>query len=415
MTADTASPSQTELAPASWKALFFAIWAGQALSLLGSQLVQFALIWYLTQKTNSATTLATASLVGLLPQVFLQPIIGTLVDRWNRRRIMIAADVCIALATAGLAVLFAVDAAQVWHIYLLMFLRSVGGGFHQSAMGASVVLLVPKEHLARVQGMNQALQGGMNVFSAPLGALLLSILPMQGVLAVDVTTAALAVIPLLFIAIPQPQRSVPVGKSSFAQDMHAGVRYVWAWPGLMIILMMAAAINFLLTPVHSLMPLLVTRHFGGGALQLGWLEAITGAGVILGGLALGAWGGFRRRIVTAMVGLMGIGAGVVMAGAASPDAFWLALAGVLLAGLMMPITNGSLGAILQAAIAPEMQGRVFGLVTMLAGAVSPVGLMLAGPAADALGIRVWYWAGGIVCAGMGVVGFLIPAVMHIEK
>jgi DHA3 family macrolide efflux protein-like MFS transporter len=141
-----------------WAARFVPLWIGQALSLLGSQLVQFAIIWYLTQATNSATTLAIASMMGLLPQVLLSPFIGTWVDRGSRRLILIAADSTVAIATLLLAVLFASGLIEVWHIYVALFLRAVAGGFHQSAFGASVVLLVPKEHLARVQGFNQALR-----------------------------------------------------------------------------------------------------------------------------------------------------------------------------------------------------------------------------------------------------------------
>ena len=162
-----------------WAVRYFTLWAGQALSLLGSQLVQFAIIWYLTQETNSATTLALASMMGLLPQVLLSPFIGTWVDRGNRRLILIAADGTVAVATFVLAVFFAFGIVNVVHIYVALFIRAVAGGFHQSAFGASAVLLVPKEYLARVQGFNQALYGGLNIISAPLGALLISIMPMQ--------------------------------------------------------------------------------------------------------------------------------------------------------------------------------------------------------------------------------------------
>jgi MFS transporter, DHA3 family, macrolide efflux protein len=346
---ETAAVHPATAEPPDWKPRFFIIWAGQALSLLGSQLVQFGLIWYLTQTTRSATVLAIASLVGLLPSVVLSPLIGTLVDRWNRRLIMIVSDTAIALATVALAALFAMGAIQVWHIYLLMFVRSVGGGFHQSAMGASTVMLVPKAHLTRVQGLNQSLNGGLNIVSAPLGALLIAVLPMQGVLAIDVATALAAVLPLLYFAIPQPERTLPgAGQSSVMGDMRAGLRYVLGWPGLMIVLLMAALINFLLAPATALIPLLVTKHFQGDALQLGWLEAASGLGVILGGIALGVWGGFRRRMVTALLGLIGIGLSTVMLGAAPASMFWLAVAASLLAGVMNPITNGSIGAICRA-------------------------------------------------------------------
>lgn len=206
-----------------WAVRFYTLWTGQALSLLGSQLVQFAIIWYLTQKTNSATTLAIASMMGLLPGVLLSPFIGTWVDRGNRKQILIAADSTVAFATFILAVLFALNIVQTWHIFIVLFIRAVAGGFHQSAFGASVVLLVPKEQLARVQGFNQALYGGMNMISAPLGAYLLSVMPMQGILGIDVSTALLAVSILLFIQIPQPKRSVET-KATFWQDFATSSR-----------------------------------------------------------------------------------------------------------------------------------------------------------------------------------------------
>ena len=120
-----------------WKRMFFTIWSGQALSILGSQLVQFALIWYLTVQTGSATVLATASLVGMLPNVILGPFIGTLVDRWNRRRIMLNADSIVALATLLLVVLFSLNVVEVWHIYAVLLIRSLASTFHGNAMSAS--------------------------------------------------------------------------------------------------------------------------------------------------------------------------------------------------------------------------------------------------------------------------------------
>ncbi|MEK6256510.1 MAG: MFS transporter, partial [Chloroflexota bacterium] len=211
----------------SWKARFFIIWTGQAISLLGSQLVQFALIWYLTSLTGSAKVLATAALVGLLPQVFLGPFIGSLVDRYNRKTIMVIADSSIAIATVFLAILFASGDIQLWHIYALMFIRSIGGGFHYSAMTASTSLMVPTEQMTRIQGINQTMQGGLNILSAPLGALLLELLDMQYILAIDVATALIAITPLLFVIIPQPAR-IDAGtahNTSMWQDTVAGFKY----------------------------------------------------------------------------------------------------------------------------------------------------------------------------------------------
>jgi len=397
-----------------WAPRFFTLWTGQALSLLGSQLVQFAIIWYLTQATGSATALAIASLMGLLPQVILSPFIGTWVDRGNRRAILISADATVAFATLVLVVLFALGRAEIWHIYGLLFVRAVAGGFHQSAFGASVVLLVPKEHLARVQGFNQALYGGLSIISAPLGAFLLAVLPMQGILSIDVGTAVLAITILLFFQIPQPERGA-AAKATFWQDFAAGFRYIIAWRGLLIVLAMVMVINFFYSAAESLTPLLILKHFKGGAEQLGWWQAMFAAGTILGGILLGAWGGFKKRVITAQLGLIVLGIGTTIIGFAPAGLLWLALAANTLTGLVLPITNGSYGAILQSVIAPEMQGRVFAFIMSAAMLVSPLGLVIAGPISDALGIQLWFWVAGIVCAAMGVSGFFIPTVMRMEE
>jgi DHA3 family macrolide efflux protein-like MFS transporter len=399
-----------------WQPPFFTIWTGQAFSLLGSQLVQFALVWWLTQTTGSATVLAIASMVAVLPQVFLSPIAGALIDRWNRRMVMIIADGVIALAVVVLAVLYALDAVQVWHIYLLMLVRAAGGAFHWPAMKASTTLMVPEKHLSRIAGLNQTLFGVANIASPPLGALLLSTLPMQGILAIDVGTATLAIVPLFLIHIPQPKRKEmqEATKPSVLADMREGVRFVRDWPGLMMVVTIATLINLLLNPAFSLLPILVTEHFGGSALELAWLESIWGIGVVLGGITLSVWGGFRRRIVTAMlsVALMGINTTVI--GLTPATAFTLAVGAMFLDGFMNPIANGSLQAALQAIVPPHIQGRVFTLVASGAAAMSPLGLAIAGPVADALGVQIWFLIGGIATIIMGAGSFFVPAIMQVE-
>ena len=403
--------------PENWALRFFTIWAGQAASIFGSALVQFALVWYLTQESGSATVLAMATVAAMLPQIVVGPFAGTLVDRLNRRWVMVIADAAIAVATLGLVYLFAAGAIQIWHIYALLFVRGVGGAFHWPAMQASTSLMVPEKHLSRIAGMNQTLQGAVSIVAPPTGALLLELLSTQNVLLIDVGTAALAILPLLFIAIPQPTREdgVPLGETRYWQDLAEGFRYVASWPGLMGILAIAALLNFLLTPTGSLMPLLVTDHFGGDALQFGLMDSFWGGGIILGGLALSVWGGFKRKIMTALVGVIGIGIGVLMVGAAPAWAIWLAFAGMFLSGAMMAFANGPLMAIIQSAVRPEMQGRVMSLMGSLATAVSPLGLLIAGPFSDWAGVRTWYWVSGGITLLVGVGAYFIPVVMNVEE
>jgi len=398
-----------------WAVRFYTLWVGQALSLLGSQLVQFAIIWYLTQKTNSATMLSIASMMGLLPGVLLSPLIGTWVDRGNRKQILIAADGTVAFATLMLALLFAFNVVQTWHIFVVLFIRAVAGGFHQSAWGASVVLLVPKEQLARVQGFNQSLYGGLNIISAPLGAFLLAVLPMQGILSIDITTALIAISIVTFTQIPQPETTDQKTPSTFWQDFTAGFRYVIAWRGLVILLGLVMVINFFYSAIEPLTPLLITNHFSGDATQLGiWLSAFA-AGNVIGGLILGAWGGFKRKIITAQTGLMFMGMSTLVIGLISSDLFWVGLVANTTAGLVMPIVNGSYGATLQAAIKPEMQGRVFAFIFSTAMLISPMSLIIAGPVADAIGIQSWFLIAGTSCVLMGIAGFFSNDVMSMEN
>ncbi|RMF43019.1 MAG: MFS transporter [Anaerolineae bacterium] len=403
--------------PQRWAPPFFTIWTGQAFSLFGSQLVQFALIWYLTQQTGSATVLATASLVGMLPQIVIGPFAGALVDRWSRRVVMMASDSLVALATLLLAVLFALGVVQIWHIYVLLGVRAIAGAFQWPAMQAATSLMVPKEHLSRIQGLNQMLNGAMSIVAAPLGALLMDLLPMQGILAIDVSTAFFAVTPLFFIRVPEPEHRVTpqAEKPSVWADVRAGVAYVWRWPGLAILLGMALLLNFLLTPAFSLLPLLVKAHFGKGALELGWMEAVSGVGMVLGGLLLSVWGGFKKRILTSFSGLVLMGFSALALGLASPQGFLLALAAMFALGVLNPLVNGPIFAVLQSVVDADMQGRIFMLVSSAASAISPLGLVLAGPLADRLGVQVWFLAGGVLTVVTGVAAFFIPAIVNIEE
>jgi DHA3 family macrolide efflux protein-like MFS transporter len=401
----------------SWKRTFFVIWIGQAFSLLGSNLVQFALVWWLTKTTGSPGVLATATFVALLPNVFLAPFAGALVDRWNRRKVMILADASIAIATLILVILFWSGSIQIWNVYLILFTRALGSTFHWPAMRASTSLMVPKKHLSRIAGLNESLGGLMNIASPPLGALLLEALPMHQVLSIDFFTAILAILPLLFVSVPQPKKSLSenaISPKQLLADVAEGYHYMVKWTGLFILSIMATIVNFMVNPAFTLMPLLVTKYFNGGVWHLSWLESGFSIGVVTGGLVLSIWGGFKRRIYTTLMGVTGMGLGILLITFAPQNMFILAIIGMAFAGFMNPITNGPIFSIMQARVSPEMQGRVFTLMNSLTSAMSPLGMLAAAPIAEKFGIRAWFLLGGISCLLLAVVGLLIPAVVHIE-
>ena len=396
---------------------FLIIWSGQAVSLFGSRLAQFALIWWLTKTTESPTVLALATMVGLLPQVVFGPIIGVLVDRWSRRTILFVADSTVALATLALGYLFWVGAASVPAVFAVLLVRALGDTFHWPAMNASTSLMVPDQHLTRIQGMNQTLGGALRIIAAPMGALLLEWIDVAGVIAVDVITALFAIIPLLFIAIPQPERAPSSGHglTSVWQELVAGLRYVRRRRALLMIIGTALMVNFVMTPAASLLPILVTNHFRGEALQLAWLQTGMGVGIVTGGLLLGIWGGFRRRIYTTLMGIFGLGAGVLLVGLTPGHLLPLAIASLVIIGSMLPMVDGPIHAILQSSVAPEMQGRVFMLLGSLAAAMAPIGLLLAGPVAEHIGVRVWYVAGGAFILLLSVLAVSTRAIGTVEE
>lgn len=396
---------------------FMVIFAGQAFSLFGSRLVQFALVWWITETTGLASTLAFASIVAMLPQVLLGPFAGALVDRWNRKTVMMVSDSFIALVVVALAFLYGTGTIQLWHVFIAMFIRSLGGAFQWPAMQATITMMVDRESLSRVAGMNQSLQGLAAIVAPPLGAFLMQVIPIQTILLIDVATAVLAVGSLFFIKVPQPSRELTevLGLKTILSDMREGAVFVWRWKGLRIIMGMSMLINFLMNPAFSLLPLVVTNHFDGGAIELGWLQSANGVGMIAGGLLLGAWGGFRKRIVTAMTSLVISGVFIEAFSFMPPEMFLVAVGCVFMFAVFNAMANGTFFSSIQAAIPPEMQGRVFTILMSLSGGMTPIGLAFAGPVSDSLGLLIWFRIGGFVLALMGAAAFFIPAVMNLEE
>jgi MFS transporter, DHA3 family, macrolide efflux protein len=399
----------------SWQVRFFTIWVGQAFSLVGSSLVRFALIWWLTQKTQSAKVLTTSTLVSTLPFVFLAPFSGALVDRWNRRWVMVVSDALIAVLTAALAVLYWLGTVEVWHVYLILFLRAFGDVFQSPAMQASTSLMVPKKHLTRVAGANDLLMGVVNIVSPPLGALLVGSVSMQGALAIDLVTAALAIGPLLFIKVPQPApKAADAPVESVWQEMTAGFRYVWNWRGLFFLFVALAAMRFFMAPAFSLIPLVVTEHFGGGAFELAWLSSAHGFGFVTGGFLLSLWGGFKRKSVTALLGLVGVGVGSLIFGLVPGSAFGLAIAVMFVRTAMIPMMRSSVMTIFQTFVPPDMQGRVFTLLLSSISLMAPFGLALGGPIAERYGVPTVFVITGIGCLAVSLVWVLSPTILNLE-
>ena len=400
-----------------WKKLFFIIWGGQAFSIFGSNLIEFSLIWYLTDKTGSATVLSLNMMFYLLPFLILSPFVGALVDRWNRRRVMILADTFIAVTTFLIMGMFYWQIIQPWHIYIVIFLRSSAGLFHLTAMQASTSLMVPEEQLNRVNGLNMALRGGMNIIAPPIGAILIETIAMHQILMIDIITAVLAIMPLLFVLIPQPAngKSEQVSIREVGTDIRDGIAYASKWKGMMQVMLISMLVNFAFNPITALMPLVVKKHFLGGALQLSWVEMAIGIGIVVGGLTLSIWGGFKKRIITIMLclGLTGLGFAVI--GYLPSDGIYYCVSLMFMVGIVLPFIDGLIIPIIQSKGSPEYQGRLMTLLTFSSKILVPVSMLIAGPVADKFGVLFWYRYGGLMILLLTIVFMFSTTLMNVEN
>jgi len=394
---------------------FAIMWGGQAASLFGTQIVRFALVWWVTDITGSATVLAFATIMSLLPQVFVAPFAGSYVDRANRRKIMMVADSLTALSILILSFIFALGIVEIWHLFVIMFVGAVFGAFHFPAMQASTTLMVPRKHLARIGGLNQGLNGASYIVAPPLGAVLYALFPMWNILLVDVSTAFFAVLCLGFIKIPQPVRERAAEETSVFSDMKDGFSFLKGWRGGFLLVILAMLVNFISTPAFNLSPILVKNYFLGGAEELAIMESLGAIGTVIGAAILSVWGGTKKKIITSMGALTLEGIFMTLIGFVPADAFFLAVAFYAAVSFLNPFVNGALIAIFQATIPPDKQGRVFSLIIAGASAMSPIGLAIGGPVADYAGITFWFIISGIATTLLSLSAFFIPAIMNIEE
>ena len=398
---------------------FFVLWSSQAASLFGTSVVGFALGWYVagdvTDETGSVTLFSTVMMMNILPVVFLGPFVGPLVDRWNRKKIMIYSALVTMLLTGLLFVLFYTNVIQLWHIYVVLLLRAVGGVFQMPAFNAAVPMVVTEEHLVRANGLNMSLHGAINLVSPLAGAFLMATLPMHWVLSVDIITALLAIGILFMLRIPQPARTTLTEKPNVIGDMVQGFRYIASWKALLVLIVIGAIINFVASPGETMLPMLVTIRLGDDVLKLGWLGAAFAGGVIAGGLILGAWGGFKRKAATIFLSFIMYSITVFIFGFTTERLFFLGLSMWFIAGVANAIGNAPVGALFQSVVPKDMQGRVFSLMISANSAMIPLGLLVFGLVADAIGIHMIYHIAGIVIMVTVLTGFYFGNVMDLEN
>lgn len=360
--------------------VFILIWFGQLVSLVGSGLTSFALGVWLYQQTGSVTQFSLISLFTALPVIVISPVAGALIDRWNRQWVMFFSDLGAGLSTMAIALLLVVGQLEIWHIYLATAFSSICRAFQWPAYTAATTLLVPKHQLYRVSGLSQMGQSLAELISPALAGVLVVTIKLQGVLLLDFTTFLFALGTILSVRFPQAKTTTAdLGeKVSVLREVIYGWTYITARPGLLGLQIFFAATNFLQGVVEVLaMPLVLS--FVSPAI-VGTVLSIGGSGMLVGSLVMSTYRRPQRRINTVFGFTLLNGLCMVVAGL-RPSALLFSVA-VFLFCFGLPIINGSNQIILQQKVAPDVQGRVFALSKMLAGASLPLAYLIAGPLAD---------------------------------
>lgn len=360
---------------------FLIIWIGQFISILGSGLTGFGLAVWIFEQTQRATPLVFTLLFGSVPRILLSPIAGSLADRWDRRKIMILADTLNAAATLGVLTLIAFDRVAVWHIYFYALLTSVFSAFQEPAYTASIVMMVPKKHLARANGLLQLSQALNSVITPVIAGILFVAIGLSGIMVIDFASFFFAVGALLFVRIPQPKlKDESSGmKPNFIKDTKFGWNYLCQRPGLMGLLWYFAVTNFCLNFAVVLMtPAVLTFD---DARMLGIVQMVFGAGMLVGSIIISSWGGPKRGRVPAVIGFIALGTtGLIIAGS-YPSSLFIAI-GMFILLIFIPIASGTSSAVFQSKVAPEIQGRVFGIRSLISQSAMPLAFLTAGPLAD---------------------------------
>lgn len=395
-----------------WQLRFWSVFGGQASSLIGSALTQFVLLWWITDTTGSVAALSLAGLFALLPQALLGPLGGTWADRYDRRLLMIGADLISAACMAVLIVLFLTDSVELWHVFAMMFIRSAMQAFQQPAATASTAMLVPSSLLSRAAGLNQTLWGIMLVAAAPLGALALAFMPIGYALAIDVVTALIGIVPLLIFRIPQI-RTPKEQRRSVWREFREGFDLVWNSPGLRRLYVLMAVVSALVMPSFTLVPLLVKEHFGGGVNEVAIMEGFSGAGMVLGGV-LAAIIAPERKIMWVLGGFALSCFTLGLVGLTPSNMLWLAVVWWAVSSVLYILGNAPMMALLQSTIPNQLQGRVLSLLTTVAAAAAPVGLALAAPIGDLIGVRQLFVVMGMLGALAVVIAIFSRPLRDVE-
>ncbi|WP_420846078.1 MFS transporter [Neobacillus notoginsengisoli] len=358
----------------------------QTISLFGSSLVQYAIMWYITLTTESGVMMMLYILCGFIPTFILSPVAGVWADRYNRKILIVLADGLIALATLILAILFLMGYDQIWLLFVMAAIRAFGTGIQTPAVGAILPQIVPKDRLTKVNGIIGSIQAIIMFVSPMVSAALLAMASLKIIFFIDVITAAMAIVTLLaFLKIPSHKKAAEKQTNSYMSDFKQGLRYVNQHGYLKQFFLFFAVFFVLMAPAAFLTPLQVARSFGNDVWRLTAIEIAFSIGMMAGGGIIATWGGFQNKVKTmafasVIMGICTFALGIV-------PIFWMYLAFMAVFGITMPIFNTPTTVLLQEKIEEDYLGRVFGVMGMISTSMMPIGMLIFGPIADLIKIE----------------------------
>ena len=370
-----------------WKRQTFLFLSSQTLSLFGSSLVQYALMWHVTLATQSGWAMTLYILCGFVPTFLMSPFAGVWADRMDRKKLIMLSDGLIALATLALAMVFWAGEDALWLVMLTAAIRAVGTAVQGPAVGALLPQFVPADQLTRVNGISSSLQSGIMFASPILSGVLMSLWPLEMVFFLDVSTAALAIgILAFFLKVPPHEKASQPQTVSYFSDMKLGFRYIRDHRFLVSYFVFVGVLLVLIAPAAFLTPLQVARTFGSDVWRLTAIEMAFSVGMMLGGVVIAAWGGFKNRIYTMVFAAFVMGVCTILLGL-MPN-FWVYLVPMAVFGVAMPFYNTGATVLLQEHVEPDYLGRVFSVFTMLMTSTMPLGMLIFGPLAEVVSIEL---------------------------
>ena len=418
---------------------FTIVWLGQIVSVLASMMTQFALTIWMYEQTGSATALGLLQVFFITPFLIISPIAGVMIDRHNRKLMMMVSDLAAGLGTVLILVFQAMGILEFWHLYVAAVINGLGNAFQWPAYSAAIATMVPKEHLGRANGMMSLIEAGPGVIAPLLAGALLPFIALTGILFIDVFTFLFAIGALLMVHIPQPERTEEgaKGQGNIWQEAAYGFKYIFARPSLLGLQLIFFVGNLFAGISFTLLAPMVLSRTGNSEIIFGSVQTAGAIAAVIGGVIMSAWGGFKRRVHGVLLGWIISGAGIAILGLVGGLPIWII--GVALSAIVVPLVNGSNQAIWQSKVAPDVQGRVFSARRLIAWFTNPISPIIAGTLADFVlepqmrttstlsqtfgwlvgtgegaGMALIIFFCGLFSVLVGVAGYFVPAIYKAE-